>query len=79
MRKLIVASVAALSILVTPLVAQSEEITCRGKIESRTVDNLRVPQGASCTLNGTKVEGTIKVENGAGLTPTGVRSSECPG
>jgi hypothetical protein len=33
-----------------------------------TVDNLRVPQNASCKLNGTKVQGTIKVETGASLT-----------
>jgi hypothetical protein len=38
-----------------------------------TVDNLRVPQGATCTLNGTKVKGTVKVEYGATLQATGIR------
>jgi len=37
------------------------------------VDNLRVPQGASCTLNDTKVQGTLKVENGARLVANGVQ------
>jgi hypothetical protein len=37
------------------------------------VDNLKVPQGASCTLNGTRVEGTVKVERNARLTANGVR------
>jgi hypothetical protein len=39
----------------------------------RTVDNLRVPQGATCTLNGTYVKGTIKVERAATLRAHGVR------
>ena len=37
------------------------------------MDNLRVPQGASCTLNGTRVEGTVKVERNARLTANGIR------
>ena len=47
--------------LSTPAAAFAEERTCRGMIGARTVDNLRVPQGATCTLNGTYVKGTIKV------------------
>jgi hypothetical protein len=39
------------------------------------VDNLRVPQNASCTLNGTLVAGTIKVENEASLSATQVTVS----
>ena len=53
--------------------AQAEERTCRGTIGSATVDNLRVPQGASCTLNGTKVEGTVKVERNATLVAKAIR------
>lgn len=37
------------------------------------MDNLLVPQGASCTLNGTRVEGTVKVERAATLTANGIR------
>ena len=47
--------------------ALAEERTCRGTIGATTVDNLRVPQGATCTLNGTRVKGTIKVERRATL------------
>ena len=52
--------------------AQAEERVCRGTIGATTVDNLRVPQGASCTLNGTRVEGTVKVERNARLTANGI-------
>ncbi len=52
--------------------AQAEERVCRGTIGAATVDNLRVPSGATCTLNGTKVKGTIKVERGARLFANGV-------
>ena len=47
--------------------AAAEERSCRGSIGAVTVDNLRVPQGATCTLNGTRVKGTLKVEQGATL------------
>jgi hypothetical protein len=60
-----VVSLAALALTAAPALA--EERTCRGTIGATTVDNLRVPQGATCTLNGTRVKGTVKVENGATL------------
>ena len=47
--------------------ALAEERACRGTIGATTVDNLRVPQGATCTLSGTRVKGTVKVERGATL------------
>ena len=65
------AGVLALSVMVPAAIA--EERTCRGTIGPTTVDNLRVPSGAACTLNATKVEGTIKVERNATLTANGVR------
>ena len=52
--------------------AQAEERVCRGTIGAATVDNLTVPSGATCTLNGTKVKGTITVERGARLFANGV-------
>jgi len=51
----------------------AEETTCTGAIGAQTVDNLRVPQNGSCTLNGTIVEGTIKVESGASLNARSVQ------
>ena len=52
--------------------AQAEERTCRGSLGAITVDNLRVPSGGSCTLKGTYVQGTLKVENRAKLKATSV-------
>jgi cytoskeletal protein CcmA (bactofilin family) len=73
MRKiLIVASVAA-SLLVMGPGASAEETVCRGSIGSTTVDNLRVPQGETCHLNGTRVEGTVKVGRNATLIAKDIR------
>ena len=72
------AAVLALGMAIAALLAvapaaQAEERVCRGTIGARTVDNLKVPQGASCSLEGTRVKGTINVENGANLTARNVR------
>jgi hypothetical protein len=67
----VLAGVLALTVMAPAALA--EERVCRGTIGATTVDNLRVPSGAACTLNGTKVEGTIKVENNAKLYANGVR------
>jgi hypothetical protein len=56
-----------LGLFTMPSTGLAEERTCRGEIGATTVDNLRVPQGATCTLNGTTVTGTIKVERSATL------------
>jgi hypothetical protein len=53
--------------------ASAEERVCRGAIGAVTVDNLRVPQGATCTLNGTVVKGTVKVGRNATLRATNIR------
>ncbi len=45
----------------------ADEYTCTGSTGPVTVDNLRVPQNATCTLNGTRVEGNIFVETNAAL------------
>ncbi len=66
-------ALAALALAVFAPAAQAEERVCRGTIGATTVDNLKVPQGASCTLNGTRVEGTVKVERNARLTANGIR------
>ena len=74
MKRIVAAAFAGLlALAVMAPVALAEETVCRGTIGARTVDNLRVPQDASCTLNGTRVQGTIRVENGAKLVANGVR------
>ncbi len=52
--------------------AVAEETTCTGTLRAVTVDNLRVPQGSSCKLYGTRVKGTITVEYRALLRAEGV-------
>lgn len=47
----------------------SADVSCTGNIGAQTVDdNLRVPDGASCTLDGTVVQGNVLVGSGASLT-----------
>lgn len=53
--------------------ASAEETVCRRALGAVTVDNLRVPSGATCTLDRTFVKGTIKVERGATLQARQVR------
>ena len=77
MRRLIMLVVGSMLALMAVLpgqnVAYAEERTCRGSLGAITVDNLRVPQGATCTLTGTYAKGTIKVEANATLYARGVR------
>ena len=72
-RIMAVALAGVLALTVMASAALAEERLCRGTIGATTVDNLLVPSGAACTLNGAKVEGTIKVENNAKLYANGVR------
>lgn len=67
------ATVALVAAVALPATAHAEERTCRGSIGARTVDNLRVPQGATCKLKRTVVKGTIKVDRKATLIAEGVR------
>jgi len=50
-----------------------EERTCRGSLGAITVVNLRVPQGAKCTLRGTIVKGKIRVLRNGTLKATNLR------
>lgn len=65
-------AVAAIAALL-PQAAIAEESSCRGTLNGVTVDNLRVPKGATCTLRGTRVKGTITVRRGATLVATGIK------
>jgi hypothetical protein len=57
----------------SPGLVVAEERTCRGDLGGATVDNLRVPEGATCALNRTHVKGTVKVGPRATLYARGVR------
>lgn len=53
--------------------ALAEETVCIGTIGPVTLDNVLVPDGRSCTLNGTRVQGTVLVLTDATLSASGVR------
>jgi hypothetical protein len=62
---------AASALTVAPALA--EERSCKGSLGAVTVDNLRVPQGATCRLNGTRIKGTLQVQRGATLKAARIR------
>ncbi|MGI8649860.1 MAG: hypothetical protein ACR2KW_05710 [Rubrobacter sp.] len=75
MKKTFVTAVSAgmLAMVIAMPVALADDRVCRGTIGAATTDNIVVPQGATCNLNGTKVEGNIEVKSGAKLYAKGVR------
>jgi hypothetical protein len=68
-----VAAAAAVS-AVLPATAQAEERVCKGSIGARTLDNVRVPTGATCRLTGTYVKGTITVRVVGNVQAEGARN-----
>ena len=53
--------------------AHADEIRCVGTLGAITVDNVLVPEGRTCTLNKTRVQGTVKVADNATLYAKTVR------
>jgi hypothetical protein len=53
--------------------ASAEERRCTGRIGATTVDNVKVPAGETCTLDGTTVQGTVTVNRNATLNAIGAR------
>ena len=51
----------------------AEERRCTGRIGATTVDNVRVPSGRSCTLEGTRVKGSVYVSGGGTLRVVSAR------
>jgi hypothetical protein len=72
MRRALTLLSAAIAFAATASPAHAEETVCRRTIGARTLDNVRVPDGATCTLDGTTVEGTIKIESGGVLFAFGI-------
>lgn len=72
MGRLVIAAL-AVAMMLPAGSAVAEERVCRGTIGAVTVDNLRVPDGATCTLEGTTVKGTVKVESRATLRAFDIR------
>ena len=52
--------------------AAAEERQCTGRLGAVYLDNIFVPDGASCTLDGTRAKGNIVVGTGAALSARSV-------
>jgi hypothetical protein len=63
----------ALSFLAMTTPAVAGETDCRGTIGAGTLDDVRVPRGASCELQGTVVNGNVSVARDAVLHARAIR------
>lgn len=54
-------------------IVHAETTTCVGTIGKQMLDNIVVPPNSACTLQGTRANGTVKVETGATLRANAVR------
>ena len=59
------------AVLASP--AAAEERSCAGTIAGASLDNVRVPQGATCVLRDSVLNGTLKVERNATLRASNLR------
>jgi hypothetical protein len=66
-------AIAALALSTISFQAAAEETVCRGSIGPRALDNIFVPDNATCTLDRTRANGTVKVGRGATLLANRVR------
>ena len=74
MRHLLAATVVVISGVGLPAsAALADERVCTSSIAAETVDDVRVPQGATCELNGTTVEGNAVVQANATLRARSAR------
>jgi hypothetical protein len=71
-RCMMIAAGLVTSLLLWAPVALADDTVCRGILGEVTVVNLIVPDGSTCTLNGTRIEGNIHVGTGATLGANGV-------
>ncbi len=56
----------------TSTTARAAELSCTGIVGAQSYEQIEVPPNATCTLNGTRVDGTIKVGVNATLQANGV-------
>jgi hypothetical protein len=66
-------ALAAVAATTVSFAALAGETVCRGSIGQRTLDNIFVPDNATCTLDRTRAIGTVKVGRGATLLANRVR------
>lgn len=68
---LLAAFIAASGLAAAP--AWAERATCIGYVDDYDIDDLVVPPGERCVLDGTEVRGNVRVEEGAALEVRGAR------
>jgi hypothetical protein len=66
-------AIAGIALFATSFQAFAEETVCRGSIGPRSLDNIFVPDNATCTLDRTRAQGTLKVGRGATLLANRIR------
>ena len=64
--RMLLNAVTILAVMGIP-VANADDTYCPNSLGSVTVDNVIVIPGSRCTLNGTRVDGNVKVEEGGDL------------
>jgi len=72
MKNVLTLSAAAVALLMAAAPAAAEERICTGRIGAVYLDNIFVPDGASCVLDGTRAKGNIVVGTGAELSARSV-------
>jgi hypothetical protein len=65
MRRGIVISLVALGVLAAAPAAFADDTECVGTMGAVVVDNLTVPKGATCFLEGTIVQGNVDIQQEA--------------
>lgn len=72
MKTSLIVSALGAFVTLTSLPAWAEERRCTGSIGAVSLDNIFVPDGATCTLTKTRAKGSVVVGTGARLTAKGV-------
>jgi hypothetical protein len=70
--KRLVMSAVAFSAMLASAPAMAEEFSCTGAVGAVAMDNLFVPDGATCVLDRTRMNGNVVVGRGATLRATSV-------
>ena len=65
MRVLGLVAVAVVAVLAIASPAAARDLKCNGVFNGKTYDDVTVPRGAACTLNGSRVKGNVKVLSNA--------------
>ena len=71
-KKRTVMSAVAVSAMLAGAPAMAEEFSCTGAVGAVALDNLFVPDGATCVLERTRMNGSVVVGRGATLRATSV-------